>query len=110
MTRGVNVAVSGPGCSLGSFDYLRLTYDLPWLPERLYISRLALVSREYPNRSWVRSKLSGSQDDDRPGRAILPYLIWSIPQRAEKALMEWRLSVGEWAGGGATAAEVRIIS
>jgi hypothetical protein len=59
---------------VGGFNYLGLTYDLPWIPQRLYISRLALISREYPHYSWVRSKTPASHDYHWPISAILSLL------------------------------------
>jgi Dolichyl-phosphate-mannose-protein mannosyltransferase len=56
---------------VGGFNYLGLTYDLPWIPQRVYFSRLALISHEYPHYSWVRSKTAASHESRWPISAIL---------------------------------------
>jgi 4-amino-4-deoxy-L-arabinose transferase-like glycosyltransferase len=95
--------------AVGSFNYLGLTYDLPRLPQRLYISRLALISHEYPHYEWVRSKIPAAQDYDWPGSAILSFLTQLTKQHTMKTLRELRLSLDDRAGGMPIEEEVRMI-
>jgi 4-amino-4-deoxy-L-arabinose transferase-like glycosyltransferase len=75
---------------VGGFNYLGLTYDLPSIPQRLYISRLALISREYPHYSWVRNKTPASQDYHWPISAILSLLTELTNQHKLKAVADLR--------------------
>jgi 4-amino-4-deoxy-L-arabinose transferase-like glycosyltransferase len=72
--RWVRRAVIALTLVVGGFNYLGLTYDLPWIPQRVYFSHLALISHEYPHYSWVRSKTPATHDSQWPISAILSFL------------------------------------
>jgi 4-amino-4-deoxy-L-arabinose transferase-like glycosyltransferase len=70
MRRGVVVVI----VAIGGFNYVGLTYGLPWLPQRLYLHSFAIISHEYPHFQWLRSKIPPTPDVEGRISAILSVL------------------------------------
>jgi hypothetical protein len=107
--RWMRRGVVGVIVAIGVFNYVGLTYGLPWLPQRLYLRSFAIVSHEYPHFHWVRSKIPPAPDVEGKISAILSVLSTLHDQRRGRVETELRARILEPLQVQAVGEDVRMI-
>jgi 4-amino-4-deoxy-L-arabinose transferase-like glycosyltransferase len=79
--------------AIGGLNYVGLTYGLPWLPQRLYLRSIAIISHEYPHFHWVRSKIPSTPDVEGKISAILSVLASLHAQHKGRVETEFRARI-----------------
>jgi 4-amino-4-deoxy-L-arabinose transferase-like glycosyltransferase len=91
--RWLRWGVVGVIMAIGGLNYVGLTYGLPWLPQRLYLRSIAIISHEYPHFHWVRSKIPRTPDIEGKISAILSVLSTLHAQHKERVETELRTRI-----------------